>query len=369
MNNMNLRGSSRQAPGRVPSIIRDFRRPCAHRAERTSIRFATLLGCLIAFALLCVISMQAKAVSLNGSPSTASLAVNSTRAGEAGIFGTMTHLPQPLDDGNGDAPEGAAFGRPLAPGSNDNGYVSTDTTQDDASGRPTWLFALALALALSLVVGVAVALVGACLSRAALRRLVEKQKQTTDQWARRYDAAEARERAAHIAAWDHANATVTSGPNAVARVSFDAPFTVAQKRSSSNCVPDNAQASARAIATTQDDSVSSSYEPFDHRFLDSLSEEGLDLAVFLDGWRRAMDDDLAHLSLLSRQSDPDYLRSVLHRLSGAVGLVGAHSLMEALRRASASPLEQNEVSIASLIERGSRLAMQLEARSVVVRNP
>jgi hypothetical protein len=156
---------------------------------------------------------------------------------------------------------------------------------------------------------------------------------------------------------------VASGLDAIARVRFEAQFAVVEKRPSSSHVCGDTQAPASYIATRlQNDSVSASYEPFDHRFLDSLSEEGVNLSVFLDGWRRAMADDMARLSTLCCQSEPDHLRSVLHRLSGAVGLVGARSLMEALRRASASPLEQNIISIDSLIERARNLAMQLEAR-------
>lgn len=110
-------------------------------------------------------------------------------------------------------------------------------------------------------------------------------------------------------------------------------------------------------------------EPFEHRYLDALSEEGVDLPIFLDGWRRAMDDDLARLSVLRhRQSDPDHLHGVLHRLSGAAGLVGALSLMEALRRASAAPLEQSCSSIDALIDRSKNLVRQIEAPPFAYRN-
>jgi hypothetical protein len=136
-----------------------------------------------------------------------------------------------------------------------------------------------------------------------------------------------------------------------------------KKQPSPSPVSYDTQAPASSITTgLQNDAVSASYEPFNHRLLDSLSEEGINLSVFLDGWRRAMGDGTARLNGLCRDSELDHLRSVLHRFSGAVGLVGPCNLMEALRRASASPLEQNTRSIDSLIERARNLAMQLEAR-------
>lgn len=167
----------------------------------------------------------------------------------------------------------------------------------------------------------------------------------------------------------HGGLLVTSGRGEIARVSFEAQFAVVEKRSSARPACDDLPTPASAIATgSWKDAVSDTYEPFDHRFLDSLSEEGVDLSVFLDGWRRAMADDMARLGVLRGQGEPDRLGSLLHRLSGAVGLVGARSLMEALRRASVSPSEQNTISIDSLIERARNLAMQLEARPAATRS-
>jgi HPt (histidine-containing phosphotransfer) domain-containing protein len=54
------------------------------------------------------------------------------------------------------------------------------------------------------------------------------------------------------------------------------------------------------------------------------------------------------------------LSSVLHRLSGAVGLVGARSLMEALQRASTTPLEHEAGAIDALRERAKTLVAQLD---------
>jgi hypothetical protein len=156
--------------------------------------------------------------------------------------------------------------------------------------------------------------------------------------------------------------SITNGPNAGVRASFDAPFTVERWGPSSRPATADTRAPLAPIATMPlDASPGAPPEPFEHRYLDALSEEGVDIPAFLDGWRRAMDDDLARLGGLRRQGDPDDLRSVLHRLSGAVGLVGARGLMEALRRASTSPREQGPGAIDALIDRAKSLVKQLEA--------
>jgi hypothetical protein len=77
-------------------------------------------------------------------------------------------------------------------------------------------------------------------------------------------------------------------------------------------------------------------DAYDRRYLDALSEEGIDLPAFLGRWRASMQDDLAQLRRLRGHGDADAVRALLHRLSGAVGLVGAHGLTEALRQASAA---------------------------------
>lgn len=586
MNNVTLPGFSTRVLLRMPRFVHlsGPRRP--QQSRRTAIHFATLSGSLIAFVLLwCVMSTQANAASTN------TLADNSGSMSEVDQPGGVVPLPQPL--GEGDALFGAVPGVPYASQSNARRLTLADGLEDDPSTRPTWPLALGLGLALSLAVGVAVALVGASLSRSAMRRVLGKQQQIADQWARQYEAAQVRERRANAAAWDHPNAAVvpepvgladtarfyvdgplsamanlldtlnaldvvntpsrclpqlttlqyamrtwsqtlkdlldnsplesrtlgidesvtnlrelvnavvallepsaadqglrvsarvdpavaetiladrarlgqlcfhllsraiqlskreevvlvvrteplhsgsqqqilisltevgeknvlagrqlrrdgtrrrlgaagrpsaclplcralaqrmqgglliTRGLDAAARVSVNVPFAVVQMRPPSPPTPGDAgeQGDERAdvaagdkqgpespiASSSRDDAIKSCYEPFDQRFLDSLSDEGLDLSVFLDGWHRAMNDDIARLGVLRCQSDPDHLGTVLHRLSGAVGLVGARTLMEALQRASASPLEQSTVSIDSLIERTRRLVMQLEARPV-----
>lgn len=113
-------------------------------------------------------------------------------------------------------------------------------------------------------------------------------------------------------------------------------------------------------ARPKDASTSASFEPFELRYLHALSDEGVDLHTFLGNWRQAMDEDIERLTAFHRQSDLDSLRAVLHRLSGAVGLVGAQSLMKDLSRASTSPLERDASSIDMLVERARALVMQLD---------
>ncbi|WP_147308730.1 hypothetical protein [Paraburkholderia sp. BL27I4N3] len=81
-----------------------------------------------------------------------------------------------------------------------------------------------------------------------------------------------------------------------------------------------------------------------------------------------MNDDLARLDALPRDGDFDHFPSVLHRLSGAVALVGAHSLMDALQRASLSPPEQGAAAIDALTARARTLVAQLEATSRAFRS-
>jgi hypothetical protein len=74
-----------------------------------------------------------------------------------------------------------------------------------------------------------------------------------------------------------------------------------------------------------------------------------------------MNDDLHALASASHgQRDPVHIRGLLHRLSGAVGLVGARALMEALRRANVSPLDYDIGSIRTLIDRARNLVEQLD---------
>nr|WKF59949.1 hypothetical protein HUO10_004460 [Paraburkholderia busanensis] len=103
-----------------------------------------------------------------------------------------------------------------------------------------------------------------------------------------------------------------------------------------------------------------SFESLEPRYLEALAEEGIDLDTFLVNWRHAMEDDIAQLSALCRDGETERLRGLLHRLSGAVGLVGACSLMEALRYFSANPYAHDHGAIDMLTARARTLIMQLE---------
>ena len=113
---------------------------------------------------------------------------------------------------------------------------------------------------------------------------------------------------------------------------------------------------------------SASFEPFDPRYLDALSKEGVDLQAFLDNWRVAMSEDLERLNGLLCERRFDRLHSVLHRLSGAVGLVGARSLMEALRRASISPSDHTGALAEALMARAKTLVTQLDTTARAYRS-
>jgi signal transduction histidine kinase len=153
--------------------------------------------------------------------------------------------------------------------------------------------------------------------------------------------------------------SVSNDSESAIRASFSAPFSVEQWGSSAE-LTSNAQAPLFAsAASSQVIAASTSSEPFERRYLDALSEEGINLHTFLSAWRRSMTDDLARLNGLHHQRDIDELHTLLHRLSGAVGLVGARSLTEALRRASTAP-DLETSAIDSLIERGRTLVTQLD---------
>ncbi|MFP3569454.1 sensor histidine kinase [Paraburkholderia sp. SIMBA_030] len=154
---------------------------------------------------------------------------------------------------------------------------------------------------------------------------------------------------------------VVSDSQSGTRASFNAPFSVEQWEPSAELARNSLAPLFAITAQPQDVSASVASEPFERRYLDALSEEGIDLHAFLGTWRRSMEDDLERLSGWRHQRGSDKLHTLLHRLSGAVGLVGAHSLMDALRRASVAPLEHETGAIDALIERARTLVTQLDA--------
>ncbi|EIF35548.1 histidine kinase [Burkholderia sp. Ch1-1] len=164
--------------------------------------------------------------------------------------------------------------------------------------------------------------------------------------------------------------SVTSGTEKGPRAIFNAPFGVERWAPSAKTARGSVQMPLFSSATQSGEvSASASFEPFDSHYLDALSEEGVDLQAFLSNWRDAMNEDLGRLSGLLREGQHDHLHGVLHRLSGAVGLVGASGLMEALRRASKSPHKRGATSVDTLLARAKILVVQLEAAARAYRSP
>ncbi len=207
-----------------------------------------------------------------------------------------------------------------------------------AAGQQSWI--------LMLVAPVVAALAGACLFRIAQRRAAQKAKNAAHKRSTHRELAAPRGRASlsasfAVESWCEESRSAYAGPQAQ--------------------VPSTGEVEA-------DIAGNASFEPFEARYLQALSEEGIDLQTFLAGWRDAMDEDLAHLNALRRDGEFDRLRGVLHRLSGAVGLVGACSLMEALRHTSAAPPAHNAGSIDVLTTRVRTLVMQLDTAAHTYRS-
>lgn len=268
----------------------------ACRVGLTSIRLASVLGCLCAFALLWMLSMHANALPLGDSTANA-VQIDTLRHGAHGVHGVHGVASQP-------------------------------------------------SRILMLAAPIVVALAGACLFRIAQRRAAQQAKNAARQLRTHRRLAAPSDRARLTApfaadAWSEQSGLARADPQAPG--SFNA-------------------------AVGEDLSGNASFEPFEARYLYALSEEGIDLQAFLAGWRHAMDEDLAHLSALRRDGEFDRLRGVLHRLSGAVGLVGACSLMEALRHTSAAPPACSASSIDVLTTRVRTLVMQLDTAAIAHRS-
>ncbi|WP_345815545.1 sensor histidine kinase [Paraburkholderia sp. PREW-6R] len=152
------------------------------------------------------------------------------------------------------------------------------------------------------------------------------------------------------------------------RAVFSAPFTVdtwtTPELQATELAPVSASHFPMNVAQAAHDGRSASFEPFEPRYLNALSEEGIDLPLFLASWRREMNDDLGRLHELRRASDAADLSRVCHRLSGAVGLVGAQDLMGAFQRASTSPRRMGTNSIDALTTRARALIAQLDTAAL-----
>jgi hypothetical protein len=310
MNDMGLLGSAVGASRRAAGFVDSLSPPHTRREWQAAIRLATLSGCLFAFALLWMFSTRANAAPSTGRTPQVVLADDSRRAAASAAHVVASSLEHTVRDAGSHASGG--FDAASASASNGNRPTPFDESgqrsRSAAIARQPWLWALSSA--------VVVALIGTCLLRAALRRATGQCQAITNERACRCELTEAAE-SAHPTEPEHEH----------------------------------------------------EHEPFEQSYLDALSGEGIDLPAFLTGWRRAMDDDLYALaSALHCQRDPIHVCGLLHRLSGAVGLVGARGLMEALRRASVSPLDHDTGLIEALIHRARNLVKQLETSHLARRN-
>lgn len=143
------------------------------------------------------------------------------------------------------------------------------------------------------------------------------------------------------------------------RSTFSAPFAIEGKMQSSvTTAGDHRPVLDHALTQQQiATSIRPTCEPFDRTYLNALSNEGIELRTFMSGWCQSMRDDLQRMRSLRELRDIGGLRGVLHRLSGAVGLVGAHDLTEALRRASTAQPEP-EADVLDLLDKRSELLMR-----------
>jgi signal transduction histidine kinase len=156
--------------------------------------------------------------------------------------------------------------------------------------------------------------------------------------------------------------TVETQPGFGTCATFAAPFAIESLLSfAEEEATGNAQVPPQAVAAQlAQGPAAAPVESFDPSYLDALSNEGIDLHTFIQGWRRSMIDDLERMHSMHNGRDVALLRAALHRLSGAVGLVGASSLMDALRQASAAQPEPETDAIDTLAKRAEALMMQLD---------
>jgi signal transduction histidine kinase len=156
--------------------------------------------------------------------------------------------------------------------------------------------------------------------------------------------------------------TVESEKDVGLRSTFSAPFAI-EEQMHPTITPASAQGPVSGLTVVPQQvatSVEPSSEPFDRAYLNALSNEGIELHAFMGGWRQSMRDDLQRMRSLREQHDIGGLRGVLHRLSGAVGLVGARDLTEALRRVSTAQREPEARVLDVLEKRSESLMKQLD---------
>lgn len=92
-------------------------------------------------------------------------------------------------------------------------------------------------------------------------------------------------------------------------------------------------------------------ERYDFTALDSLAEQGVDVGGLLRDWQQSMENDLVDLEARRASGDEPGVRRVLHKLAGAVGVVGNRGLLSALQRASDEREPVDNVVIDGLVAR------------------
>ncbi|MBN3752476.1 response regulator [Paraburkholderia sp. Tr-20389] len=92
-------------------------------------------------------------------------------------------------------------------------------------------------------------------------------------------------------------------------------------------------------------------ETYDFTALDSLAAQGVDIDGLLRDWQQSMENDLDHLAERRASGDAPGTRRALHKLAGAVGIVGNQGLMHALQRMSSAPERDDDALLDGLVER------------------
>ncbi|MGF6721421.1 HPt (histidine-containing phosphotransfer) domain-containing protein [Paraburkholderia sp. GAS41] len=297
-------------PPSIRVLAQHRSRRFSHSARAASIRFAILLGSIVAFILLCIFFPCADAA-------------------PAGVGKTQAHFEIDLRPVAALAARDAVVARDRsvdrlsrrtrgipadaldALSASENGLVQDGIAQGERHANTTWhaLFALLCALAALTVVRLG----GWCRARIAPKR------------------------------------------------AFAAPHPIQLAQPSVEPAQFNDHTFRQLSAAKPAESpIGAQVEAFDRNYLDALSNEGIDLHTFIRAWRQSMLEDLEQMHALRRRHDTSGLRASLHRLSGAVGLVGAGSLMEALRRASVAQPALEGRAIDALCERMKVLMKQLD---------
>jgi CheY-like chemotaxis protein len=103
-------------------------------------------------------------------------------------------------------------------------------------------------------------------------------------------------------------------------------------------------------------------ESHDFTALDSLAAQGIDVDALLREWHAAMESDLAQFAACRASHDEAAIRRALHRLAGAVGIVGDRGLMDALEHASGARRLAGDVLLDGLVTRIRTLMQRLDNR-------